>query len=106
MMPDAARPLLLVGGGKMGEALLAGWLHQGLPPDAVTVVEPDAGRRRHLGQLHGIRTVPHAAELADAFAPGTVLLAVKPQMMDAVLPELVRLVATDTLVLSIAAGSR
>ncbi len=103
-MLDAARPLLLVGGGKMGEALLAGWLHQGLPPEAVTVVEPDVGRRRHLEQLHGIRTVPHAAELADALAPGAVLLAVKPQMMDAVLPELVRLVAADTLVLSIAAG--
>lgn len=103
-MLDAARPLLLVGGGKMGEALLAGWLHQGLPPDAVTVVEPDTDRRRQLERLHGVRAVPRAAELPDAFAPGAVLLAVKPQMMDAVLPELARFVATDTLVLSIAAG--
>ena len=41
-MLAAARPLLLVGGGKMGEALLGGWLRQGLPADAVLVVEPDA----------------------------------------------------------------
>ena len=39
-MLEAARPLLLVGGGKMGEALLAGWLQQGLARDAVVVVEP------------------------------------------------------------------
>lgn len=103
-MLEVARPLLLVGGGKMGEALLAGWLQQGLPPAAVIVVEPDAGRRGQLERLHGVRAVPNIAELADGLVPGAVLLAVKPQMMDAVLPELARLVAADTLVLSIAAG--
>ena len=45
-----------------------------------------------------------ADDLSDAPAPGAVLLAVKPQLMDAVLPALARLIAADTLVLSIAAG--
>ena len=45
-MLSAARPLLLVGGGKMGEALLAGWLGQGLSHGAVLVVEPDAAGGR------------------------------------------------------------
>ena len=47
-MLEPARPLLLVGGGKMGEALLAGWLGQGVPAAAVRVVEPAADRRAWL----------------------------------------------------------
>lgn len=103
-MLDAARPLLLVGGGKMGEALLAGWLQQGLASNAALVVEPDPSRRETLTRTYDVHTVARADDLPDAPAPGAVLLAVKPQLMDAVLPGLVRLLAADTLVLSIAAG--
>lgn len=103
-MLDAARPLLLVGGGKMGEALLAGWLGQGMPRAAVLVVEPAPERREALTAAHGVATFAEAAGLPRDRKPSALLLAVKPQMMDAALPAYVPLVGTDTLVLSIAAG--
>ena len=103
-MLDASRPLLLVGGGKMGEALLAGWLGQGVPRDAVLVVEPTAERREALTATHGVATFADAAALPRGRKPAALMLAVKPQMMDAALPAYAPLVGADTLVLSIAAG--
>ena len=102
-MPSAARPLLLVGGGKMGEALLTGWLGHGLEPGAVKVVEPDPDRRARVASSYRVAAVARPEEL-DAPPPAVLLLAVKPQMMDAALPGYGRRVAPDTLVLSIAAG--
>ena len=103
-MLEASRPLLLIGGGKMGEALLAGWLAQGVPADAVLVVEPAAPRREALTRAYGIAAFADATALPGGCAPGVLLLAVKPQVMDAALPTCAHLVAADTLVLSIAAG--
>jgi pyrroline-5-carboxylate reductase len=103
-MPSAERPLLLVGGGKMGEALLAGWLESGLERDAVQVVEPDAARRQVMAETHGIRVVAAPGDLPAGTTPGALVLAVKPQMMDGALPAYRERVAADTLVLSIAAG--
>ena len=103
-MLSAARPLLLVGGGKMGEALLDGWLRQGLGRDAVQVVEPDVGRRELVAGAHGVVAVSRPENLPAAPAPGVLLLGVKPQAMDAVLRAYATRVAPDTLVLSIAAG--
>ena len=103
-MLEAARPLLLVGGGKMGEALLAGWLGRGAPAAAVLVVEPDADRRAALTAAHKVATFADAAGLPPGLSPAAILLAVKPQMMDAALPGYAPLAAADTLVLSIAAG--
>jgi pyrroline-5-carboxylate reductase len=104
MVLGAARPLLLVGGGKMGEALLGGWLRQGLGRDAVQVVEPDAGRRELVAGTHGIVAAGRPEDLPEAPPPGVLLLAVKPQAMGAALPAYAARVAPDTLVLSIAAG--
>ena len=103
-MLEASRPLLLVGGGKMGEALLAGWLAQGVPADAVLVVEPAAPRREALTRSYGVAAFADVAALPGGCAPGVLLLAVKPQVMDTALPTCAHLVAADTLVLSIAAG--
>ena len=97
-MLDPARPLILVGGGKMGEALLVGWLGQGVPPEAILVVEPSATRRELLAAGHGVPTFAAPEELPRGLAPAGLLLAVKPQMMDAALPAYARLVAPDTLV--------
>lgn len=103
-MLEASRPLLLVGGGKMGEALLAGWLRQGAPREAVLVVEPAAARRDLLASTHGVATFAKADELPAELSPSVVLLAVKPQMMDLALPPCAPFGTADTLVLSIAAG--
>ena len=89
--------LVLVGAGKMGSAMLAGWLARGLRPDAVTVLEPH----------------PTDALIATGVAlntplparPAVVVLAVKPQMMGTALPGLAALGGGDTLFVSIAAGT-
>jgi len=96
-------PLLLVGGGKMGGALLRGWLERGLPPDEVTVVEPNAAALADLAG-RGVRVLPDASALPEGFAPAIVVLAVKPQVMNEVLPAYGRFVRPGTVFLSIAAG--
>jgi len=96
-------PLLLVGGGRMGAALLEGWLARGLPPTDVVVVEPEAGRAAEIGRL-GVTVHGSAMALPEGLSPRILVLAVKPQVMPTVLDELhARLVAPE-LVVSIAAG--
>ncbi len=95
--------LLLAGAGKMGGALLAGWLKHGLPPSQVLVQDP-APPAEVAEQLarHGIVNEPEIGVLAAP--PAVILAAVKPQAMEAVLPGLARLAGPRTLVMSIAAG--
>lgn len=97
------RPLLLVGCGKMGGALLAGWLERGVAARDVTLVEPNAAAVAGFAAA-GARVVAATGDLPETFRPAIVLLAVKPQMMDQVMAPLVRFVQPDTLFLSIAAG--
>lgn len=95
-----ARGLVLLGCGRMGSALLAGWLDRGLAPGSVWVIEPQpsdwlaglAGQGLHLN-------APLPA------APAVMLVAVKPQMMGAALPALAALGGGATLLISIAAGT-
>lgn len=98
---SASPALLLVGCGKMGGALLSGWLEQGLA-QRVAVVEPGPGVARFLGRP-GIALMASADALAADFAPTVIVLAVKPQAMAEVLPAYRRF-AAGALFLSIAAG--
>jgi pyrroline-5-carboxylate reductase len=103
-MAFPAAPLLLVGGGKMGEALLRGWLARGLPAGEAHVVEPDEGRRSPLAAA-GVRTVPAPDDLPPGLAPRALVLAIKPQVMDdAVLGTYRERAGPGTVVVSIAAG--
>ena len=92
----AARGLVLLGCGKMGGAMLDGWLARGLDADRVWVIDPAPSDAL---AATGVRL---NADLPEA--PAVVLLAVKPQMMDDALPSLPPL-GSDTLVVSIAAGT-
>lgn len=94
------RGLVLLGCGKMGSALLAGWLGQGLPAGAVWVIEP-----RPSDWLSGLAREGLHLNSALPAAPALVLVAVKPQMMGAALPQLAALGGGATLFLSIAAGT-
>lgn len=96
-------PLVLVGCGKMGGAMLQGWLDRGLDPADVHVVEPSAAALAEF-KASGVRIHADPATLPATLAPRTVLLAVKPQMMDAALPAYRRFLRPATLFLSIAAG--
>ncbi len=96
-------PLVLVGAGKMGGALLSGWLDQGLAPESVFLRDPTPPAE--IAQLvaeKGLRLNRPLDEMG--VAPRIVVLAVKPQIMDTVLPDLRLLVRPGTLFLSIAAG--
>lgn len=89
------RGLVLLGAGKMGSALLAGWLREGLAPGAVHVITP------HPSQdllATGVRT-----GLPDA-QPAVALIAVKPQKMAEALPLLAPFGGGGTLFVSVAAG--
>jgi pyrroline-5-carboxylate reductase len=103
---DPAAPkglaLLLVGCGKMGGALLAGWLERGLARRLV-VVEPGPGAAGFAGR-HGVEWLSDAAAIAPDFQPAVVVLAVKPQVMADVLPPYRRFADSGALFLSIAAG--
>lgn len=96
-------PVLLAGAGKMGAALLAGWLERGLDAQSIVVQEPDLkGAAAELVARHGIRVLRPAQSLERP--PSVIVVAVKPQVMDQVFPGLAKLAGPATVVLSIAAG--
>ncbi|MGQ9371427.1 pyrroline-5-carboxylate reductase [Azospirillum sp. A39] len=96
-----AAKLLLVGCGKMGGALLDGWLRAGTT-ERVVVVEP--GGLPAAVSHPAVSAVAGADALPDGFVPDVVVLAVKPQVMESVLPAYARLTGPATVFLSIAAG--
>lgn len=98
--PVRERGLVLLGCGKMGSALLEGWLARGLPPAAVAAIEPAPQDRLRALAAEGL-----ALNGALPGRPAVCVLAVKPQMMAAALPQVARFGGGGTLVLSIAAGT-
>ncbi len=96
------RPLLLVGCGKMGGAMLEGWLAARTAPAGVHIVEP-SGATAFAGR-EGVTIHADAAGLPDGFDPEVVVLAVKPQQMDDAVASVAHLAGPETLFLSIAAG--
>ena len=99
---SAGRTLFLVGCGKMGSALLRGWI-AGRAASRFRVVEP-AGPPPDLAGALGVSWHHAPAELPTAPAPDAVVLAVKPQAIDDLLPDYRRWAAPDTLFVSIVAG--
>lgn len=105
-MLAGAQPLLLVGAGKMGTAMLERWLASGLTPSGVTILDPylEGDRWAELARA-GIATATSAAGAADR-AYKVMVLAVKPQTMAEALTQVKALAAPDTAIVSIAAGVR
>jgi pyrroline-5-carboxylate reductase len=95
----AIPPILLVGCGRMGSAMLAGWREQGLALSVAVDPAPPAG------PLDGpdLTVVADPAAIPDGFAPAAVVLAVKPQHAAATLPAYARF-APNSVFLSIMAG--
>jgi pyrroline-5-carboxylate reductase len=99
-----AGPLLLVGAGKMGGALLEGWLRQGIDPATVFIRDPAPPPEvETLAARH--RIVAHDATVLPA-PPSVIVIAVKPDQVEALMPDLHALIGEGSLVLSIAAGRR
>lgn len=96
-------PLLLVGAGKMGGALLEGMIARGLDPRRVRVQDP--APPPDIAALLAKHGIAAEARIEDLPAPpGVVIAAVKPQVMDTVFPPVAGLSGPRTLVVSIAAG--
>ena len=94
--------LVLVGAGKMGGAMLEGWLRLGLDPRGTTVLDPHVtAPMQALCAQAGVALNP---PLADVRAPQVLVLAIKPQMLDAAAPGIQHLAGPGTLALSILAG--
>lgn len=93
--------LALVGAGKMGSAMLEGWLALGLDPQNVVVIEPQPSEEMVALSMKGIVLNPPAGAVSNI---GTIVLAVKPQVASDVLPQVAALAGANTLVLSIMAG--
>lgn len=93
----AARGMVILGCGKMGSAMLAGWLGQGLAPGAVWVLDPEPS--------DWVRGTGVQVNAGVPERPAVAVIAVKPQMMGEALPAMAALGNGDTLFVTVAAGT-
>ncbi len=100
---SGAGTLAVIGGGRMGEAIVGGLLAaEAFDAGDIVVAEPDPERCAAVGSVHGVRCVADGAEAVAG--AGIVLLAVKPQVVDEVVAGLSPRIDAGALVVSIAAG--
>jgi pyrroline-5-carboxylate reductase len=94
--------LVLVGAGKMGGAMLEGWLKGGAEASRIVALDPAPPPEvMAVIESSGVRLNPDVSSIRDA---GVVVIAVKPQLMEQVLPAVVPLKGSKPLILSVAAG--
>jgi pyrroline-5-carboxylate reductase len=95
--------ILLVGAGKMGGAMLEGWLHRGVKPAHVVVVDPAPSPRMRTLEKQGLHLLSEIGpELPIRI--DVVLLAIKPQMLETAAPALAAILNGQQLVISVLAG--
>ena len=102
-LKDVAGTIVLVGAGKMGSAMLDGWIALGLAPSRVAVIEPQPSAEISALAARGLKLNPDPRAVAD---PAVIVIAVKPQSAAEVVPAAVPLVGPSTVVVSIMAGQR
>lgn len=107
LMAESAQPalpssLVLVGAGKMGGALLEGWLSVGLDPAGAAVLDPNPAPQ--IEALCARRGVPLNPPLASVAPPQAVVLGIKPQSLDDAAAAIDGLIGAETLLVSILAG--
>ncbi len=100
----AFESIVVIGAGKMGGALVDGWIAQGIDPATIHLVDPALAGDDRGWSTKGVACSADVTDLAVS-QPSVLMLAIKPQMMDAVLPGLAPLDHDGLTVLSIAAGT-
>ena len=100
-LADFAGTLLLVGAGKMGAAMLEGWLALGIDAKNVVVIEPQPTSDISALTARGLRLNPKSSEVGAASA---IVIAIKPQVAPEVVPTLIPYVGRSTVAVSIMAG--
>jgi len=93
----AKQGIVLLGCGKMGSAMLNGWLERGLPPTSVWMLDPHPSSWVVDTGVHINKPLPEW--------PAIVLIAVKPQKMGDALPHITAVGGAQTVFISIAAGT-
>jgi pyrroline-5-carboxylate reductase len=93
--------IVLAGAGKMGGAMLSGWLARGLDTNRVVVIEPYPSDEISALAAKGVRLNPPSSDTSDVAA---LVIAVKPQTFGEAGPQLRPFAASSTLVVSIMAG--
>ncbi|MEO8107499.1 MAG: pyrroline-5-carboxylate reductase [Actinomycetes bacterium] len=91
----------ILGAGKMGEALLSGMVRAGRPTSDLVVTTHDSGRADALRERYGVEVSDNTSAVKSA---GTIVIAVKPQDMGALLDDVSAFLTVDQLVVSVAAG--
>jgi pyrroline-5-carboxylate reductase len=97
-----------IGGGNMASAILCGLKNHAYKMSSICVVEPDADKRAMLAEQFGVQTATHISDMPSS-APQVLVLAVKPQQMQAVCAQLNEKLSAqlkEHLIISIAAGIR
>ena len=100
-LKDFSGTLVLVGAGKMGGAMLEGWLALGLDPVKIAVMEPKPSNEIAALAASGVRLNP--ASVDDA---SVIVIAIKPQDAAVVVPTLKPLTRATTVAVSIMAGPK
>jgi pyrroline-5-carboxylate reductase len=100
---DFAGTIVLVGAGKMGSAMLDGWLGLGLAPARVAVIEPKPSPEIAALAARGLKLNPDRHAVRD---PAVIVIAVKPQVAGEVVPATASWVGPSSVVVSIMAGQR
>lgn len=100
-MFSEASPVVLIGCGKMGRALLEGWLRGGIAPESIVVVDHHAEDLSHFSNIHRVFSI---GTLQVSLRPKAVVLCVKPTSFDELSDTCHFLVAPDTVFLSVMAG--
>lgn len=102
-MSGAANSIALVGAGNMGGALLAGWLADGYSPQSITIIDPSPPRS--VIDIIADHQLRHELAAPGNYQPDVIIIALKPQVMDAALPAIRPLVGPNTVTVSVAAGT-
>src|SRR4051794_24713764 len=100
-LQDFSGTLVLVGAGKMGGAMLEGWLALGLDPKKVAIVEPEPSPEIAALAARGMRLNPPSARVMDA---SFLVMAVKPQVAADVAFQTKMFTTIGTTVISVMAG--
>jgi pyrroline-5-carboxylate reductase len=101
-LQNISAPLVLAGAGKMGGAMLAGWLARGLDAKRVVVIEPHPSDDIRALAAKGVRLNPSAKDVGVA---ATLVVALKPQSFREAGSDLKPFAGPNTLVVSIMAGT-
>jgi len=97
------RPIVLIGAGRMGQALLAGWAQRGIAP--LLAVEPSPSNQlRRFAKKHHVALFARADSIASVRAAACVV-ALKPQVLKSEAPRLRAIAGSGAVMISIAAGT-